>query len=168
MPVTPRTAQRRTRPSATFTRVLAAAAILPLAGCSLIEQFVPAPPPAPVIPDPPAEMPVFHPEGSAEENLPFFTETLRAYARGDEPIEGRPIVDAMIEAGFEKQRMQLSFDRTKTGLVADNIFVSVRIGEECLIGQFLTGNREVTAELAPAVGPDREVCLIGETRAIDW
>ena len=64
--------------------------------------------------------------------------------------------------------MQVSFDRTKTDLVADSIFVSVRIGAECLLGQVTTGTREVSAVTEPAIGPNRDICLIGNTRAIDW
>lgn len=169
---TPSAASRGTRAAAVRRGacgiLIAAALTASIAGCSLVEQVIPAPLPAPVIPDPPVDPPVLVPGGTAEENLPFFTETLRAYARSDAPIEGRPIIDALALAGFSKKQMQVSFDRTKTGLVADNIFVSVRIDDECLIGQFLTGNRDVTAEAAPAVGPDRELCLIGNTRTIDW
>lgn len=116
----------------------------------------------------PVEQPVFHPKGTAEENLPIFTATLAEYAKGSGAVEGRPIVDAVAGAGFKKKRMQVSLDRTKTNLVADSIFVSVRIGKDCLIGQVLTEKRRVYTEVAPAVGPGGKLCLIGKTRPIDW
>lgn len=64
--------------------------------------------------------------------------------------------------------MQVSFDKSRTGLTADSIYVSVRIGEDCMIGQFATEDRELAVDLAGAVGPEKDLCLIGETREIDW
>jgi hypothetical protein len=123
------------------------------------------PTPGPEEPEEPAE---FYPDGTADENLPYFRQTLDRFAAGDEPIEGRPVVDAVAGAGFDRAAMQVSFDRTQTDLVADNIFVSVRIGEDCLIGQILTADRTPYAVVEPAVGPEQNICLIGNTRPIDW
>jgi len=119
----------------------------------------------PAKPDAPAE---FVPDGTADENLPFFTLLLEDYAESDAEILGEPVVNVVAEGGFEKSQMQVSFDRTKTDLGADNIFVSVRIDGDCLIGQLSTGDRVASAITAPAVGPDRNLCLIGKTRPIDW
>lgn len=138
-----------------------------LGGCALLEG--PAPD-APVRPAPtaPATAPTLVPGGSAEENLPFFQQTLLDFAGGAAPIEGQPVVDALVGAGFDRAAMQVSFDRTQTNLVSDNIFVSVRIAESCLIGQLITADRSLVAEVAPALGPDQNICLIGTTRPIDW
>lgn len=152
---------------------LAAVALLGFTGCA-------APAPDPVDPAPvetpttspatpaPAPDPEFHPDGTAEENLPYFDEVLRAFAATAEPVEGRPVVDAVIAAGFDRDSMQVSFDRTQTNLVADSIFVSVRLGTECLIGQVVTADRSSVAVVEPAVGPDQSICLIGNTRPITW
>jgi len=169
MPSLPRPASRR---RSLGLAALAVVTPLLLSGCSLLGDSSGTPDPVrssdPAASPQPTEKPVLHPDGSAEENHPFFAATLRDYAAGDGPIEGRPLVDAIAEAGFAKKAMQVSFDRTKTNLVADNIFVSVRIGKECLIGQVLTGDRQVFTEVAPAVGAGAKLCLIGETRPIDW
>lgn len=131
--------------------------------------------PAPVAPtetpDPPqpAADPVgFDPLGTATDNLPVFEQTLRAFAAGGEPVEGVPVVNAVAAVGFDRAAMQVSFDRTRTDLVADNIFISVRMGEACLIGQITTADRGVSAVVEPALGPERNICLIGQTRPIDW
>lgn len=116
----------------------------------------------------PAEPPKFYPDGTAEQNLPYFTQTLDDFAAGEDPVEGVPVVDAVAAAGFDKAAMQVSFDRTQTNLVADSIFVSVRIGTDCLLGQVVTSDRSVTAVTEPAVGPSEDICLIGKTRPIDW
>lgn len=136
-------------------------------GCSLLAGPSPATPPreTPAVPEEPPE---YVPDGSAEENLPIFTETLRDYASGESPIEGRPVVDAISEVGFDTADMQVSFDRTKTDLVADSIYVSVLIDRDCLVGQLVTEEREFAAKVMPAVGPEENICLIGETREIDW
>lgn len=157
------TRARRTALVASLASVL----LLGLSSCALLEGPTPQTPdrPAPELPATPA---VFVPGGTAEENLPFFTQTLLEYAAGDAPIEGQPIVDAVAAGGFDKADMQVSFDHSKTNLVADSIYVAVRAGEQCLIGQIATAERDVAAEAVAATGPGRDVCLIGSTRQIDW
>lgn len=156
----------------TATRVLTAALALGLAattmaGCALLEGPKPETPKreAPAEPEAPPE---FFPEGTAGDNLPYFTEVLRTFSAGSEPVMGAPIVNAVADSGFDRATMQVSFDESKTGLQADNIFVSVRIGAECLVGQVVAADRSFVAQVMPAVGPAQDVCLIGETRPIDW
>lgn len=140
---------------------------LGLSSCSLLEGPTPTTPERPQV-EQPAEPAEFVPGGSAEENLPFFRQLLVGYAEGEQPIQGQPIVDAVAAGGFDKAEMQVSYDQSKTNLVADSIYVAVRAGESCLIGQLVTEGREVGAEAVAAVGPERNVCLIGDTRPIDW
>jgi len=116
----------------------------------------------------PEEAPQFYPDGSASENLPYFTEVLRQFSVGTAEVRGAPIVDALAAAGFDKASMQVSFDESKTNLVADSIYASVRIGDQCLIGQVVVEDRSFVAEHAAAVGPNKDICLIGQTRPIDW
>ena len=151
---------------------LAGVALLPLglSACVIVEGPTPVTPTRtpPPVPDPDEPPPVLVPDGDAGDNLPFFAQVITDYAKGAQPIEGRPIVDAIAAAGFDRRAMQVSFDRTKTNLVADSIYVSVRIGEECLLGQLVTATREIAVTEAAAVGPDKSICLIGNTRPIDW
>ena len=138
-----------------------------ITGCSLLdgppvdtpERTVPAEP------DTPAQ---FFPDGSATDNLPYFTETVREFTRSDSEIEGRPLVDAIVDAGFTREDMQVSFDRSRTGLVADHLYASVRIDSECLLAQVITEDRSFVTRVDAAVGPEKDLCLIGETRVIDW
>lgn len=158
----------RTRTQRTIAAVSGAVVLLfGLASCALVEGPTPATPQRPEPPKP-SVAPEFVPGGSAEDNLPFFREILTTYAAGEQPIEGQPIVDAIAASGFDKAAMQVSFDRSKTNLVADSIYVSVRFGTECLLGQLVTEGREAVAETAKAVGPEQNICLIGNTRTIDW
>lgn len=153
--------------------MLALVVALPLlAGCSVIESVIAGP--TPQTPErtetakKPSVAPVFVPDGTAEDNLPYFTEVIRKYTASDQPITGKPVAQAVIDAGFDPAMIQFSFDQTKTGLEADNIFVSVRIGGDCLIGQLVTGDRTFVAKNEPVVGPNSDLCLIGVTRAVDW
>lgn len=119
----------------------------------------------PPVPDTPTQ---YIEGGSAEDNFPFFAEQVREYAQGEAPILGQQITEALAEEGFETGDMQVSFDRTKTDLPADSIFFSVRFGADCLIGQLVPDSRDFQVELAAAVGPEDNICLIGETREIVW
>lgn len=161
--MTSRNAYRR------LTRVALAAgtAAVLLSGCALLEGPTPDTPTrvTPAVPEAPPEL---IPGGTAEENLPYFTEVIRGYAAGEGAVNGEPIVNAVAESGFDRSAMQVSFDATKTGLEADNIFVSVRVDDACLIGQITAPDRDFATSVEPAVGPDRNICLIGETRVIDW
>lgn len=139
-----------------------------LTGCSMVTGPEPARTAPTTHPVPTTAPPTLVPGGSATENLPFFSAVLQQFAAGQEPVQGQPVVNALVSAGFDPLAMQVSFDQTMTGLTADNIFVSVRIGHDCLLGQIVTTDREVVAKTAPAVGPDSAVCLIGKTRTIDW
>lgn len=144
-----------------------------LAGCVSSAPADTAPSAGPSAPAPqPDEVPVAEPElvpgGDAQQNLPFFTSVLEEFAAGAEPVEGVPVVNALATAGFDRATMQVSFDLSKTGLVADSILVSVRYGSECLIGQIVTADRSVATTREPALTESRTVCLIGNTRAIDW
>lgn len=147
---------------------MGSAVVALLASCAVVEGPTPDRPERPT-PPPPETAPVFVEGGTAEENLPVFVETIRAYAESDEPILGESLVNAVANVGFSKDDMQVTHDFSKMQLPADNLFVSVRIGEECLIGQIAPEDRgSFVAELVPAVGPEHNICLIGDTRDITW
>lgn len=140
---------------------------------SVVACTTPAPAPSidtqsPPVPGQVERSPELYPEGSAEQNLEYFHHSLQQFALGEQPVQGQPVVEALAAAGFDKSSMQVSFDLTKSDLTADAIFVSVRIGEQCLLGQLMTGDRSVATVVEPTVGPERNICLIGNTRAIDW
>lgn len=149
-----------------FVAALCLAAALPvLAGCTLLEGPTPETPEREV-PERPETSPEFIPDGSAEENLPFFTEVIRDYAEGEQPVRGEPFAGAIAEAGFDPRNMQMSFDQSQTGYEADSIFVSVLIDSDCLVGQLVADDRSFVAEAVSAVGPKDDICLLGETRPV--
>lgn len=146
----------------------ALALVTALSGCTVLEPSVPERPVVSENLTEPEQVPEFVPGGTAEENLPFFTEVLRGFAVGTMPVEGQPLVDSLITAGFDRSLMQVSFDRSKTNLVADSILVSVLAGTGCLIGQVNSADRTFVAVVEPALTAAQNVCLIGNTRPIDW
>lgn len=160
------------RPIRAFAALGAAAfaAILALSGCQVALPGTGAP--GRTAPEEnfrePEVAPELVPGGTAEQNLPYFTEVLRQFAVGSQAVEGQPIVDAITASGFDRGAMQVSFDRSKTNLVADSILVSVLLGTDCLIGQVQTADRSFVTTVQPALTEARNVCLVGQTRPIDW
>ena len=152
---------------------LAAAGILVLAGCT---DAAPTPSPtatsaAPSVaatptPTPTDTAPVLVPTGSAEDNLPLFASVVDDVAASDQSVEGRAYIDALVAAGFAKDDMEVTRDRTSVGLPADAIQFSVRWGDECLVGQVGPSTPAPTAVVVPLLPGG--TCLIGQTRPIDW
>jgi hypothetical protein len=137
-----------------------------LAGCT----GGPSPDPSTSAPSPtptPTPTPiVFVPDGTAEENLPWFTSIVDQVWAGPDQVHGRAYVDALVAGGFDKAAMQVTADESTVGNPAESIQFSVVWAGECLVGQVgpATGN-PVTAVL-PVLGTGG--CMLGQTRPIDW
>lgn len=113
-------------------------------------------------------VPQFVPNGTAEQNLPFFAYKLNRFVESDEPKTTETLTNYLAGQGFSKEMMQVSADTTKTGLQADQIYVSVRVNEFCLLGQVSTTKERASASVQPTVGPEKTQCLIGNTVPITW
>ncbi|WP_363458859.1 DUF6993 domain-containing protein [Microbacterium sp. LMI1x-1-1.1] len=103
---------------------------------------------------------------SAEARLPDFTSVMDAVWRDSASVKGRVYVDALVAAGFPKKAMQVTEDETSIGNPADSIQFSVRIGDECLVGQVGPSVAKPTALVMPGLADG--ACLLGQTRSIDW
>lgn len=79
---------------------------------------------------------------------------------------GRAYVDALTEAGFDKERMEVTRDRSTVGNPAESLQFSVEIGDECLVGQVGPSTQRPVAVVLPTL-PEGG-CLVGETRPITW
>lgn len=117
-----------------------------------------APPPGPELA---AE---FDPDGTADENLAFFDDVNARFLAADPSPGGRPIVDNLVAAGFDRQAMELTRDTTPIGRQTDSVQFSVRVGDACLVGQ--ASDSGYVGIVGPALAGPR--CLIGELRPIDW
>ncbi|ALS56462.1 hypothetical protein C5C66_05775 [Rathayibacter toxicus] len=99
--------------------------------------------------------------GTAEQNLPYFEQVLRSVAEPDPHVPGSKVVEALIAAGFSKNAMQLTSDKTSMGLQADSVQVSVALSGSCLIGQYGTKSAGVRAVVMAPIATG--ACLIGQT-----
>ncbi len=136
---------------------------LALAGCSLGPNGTPSATPMPTVSS--APVPVYLPDGDAQDNKAYFDWVLSDVATSDQNQPGRTMVDALVSAGFRKNSIQVTPDVTKTDLPADSVIVAVRVARSCLIGQ-RTNDREYFSSIESALKTGG--CLIGTTRTIDW
>lgn len=162
MSVTPR--QRRSTAGASIA--LVTAATLVLAGC--VSGTSPTPSPSPSVPvapsATPAAEPTLEPAGTAEDNLAYFDLVNQRFLEPNPVPGGRPIIDNLVAAGFDRTAMQVTPDTTAIGRAVDSVQFSVRIGDVCLVGQ--TSAAGYVGIVGPPVSATS--CLAGITRPIDW
>jgi len=99
----------------------------------------------------------FIPEGSAEDNLPFFTQVLEDSGAGAPGGELSNALEALIAAGFDPATMSHTAASSKIELPVDSISLAVAFNNQCLIGQFSTTWLETQVALPTPTG-----CLIGD------
>ena len=149
--------------------VVAALAVVAIAGCT--QQEAPMPMPAPTASSTPSPGATVDPAptglvpgGTAEQNLAFFDATVDALLATNGDPDGRTIIDTLVAAGFDKSAMELTADTTAIGLDADNVQFTVKYPDGCLVGQ--QGNVGFHSVVLPVLATGR--CLVGTTRPIDW
>lgn len=143
-----------------------------LAGCGILgdvadpEKPKPSPSASETTPEGVTD-PVLVPDGSADDNLPLFSEVTATVWASDQKVSGRAYIDALVAAGFDRDRMQVTEDVTTVGNPAESLQFSVAWGDEkCLIGQVGPSTGEPVTTVLDQVEAGR--CLIGSTRPIDW
>ncbi len=97
-------------------------------------------------------------------NKPYFDSVIDALLAQNSAPGGRRTIDALVAAGFDKANMQLTPDTTTLGRNADSVLFSVRIGAQCLLGQFSGSQYTSSVQAALTNG----TCLVGKTRSINW
>jgi len=110
--------------------------------------------------------PALKPDGTAADNLPYFSSIVAAVWAGPDNASGRAYIDALAGGGFDKAAMEVTFDQSTVGNPAESIQFSVLWAGECLVGQVGPATGSPVAVVLRPVGSDK--CLIGETRPIDW
>jgi hypothetical protein len=106
------------------------------------------------------------PTSEAAARLNEFRAVVQKVWSSTDRADGRAYVDALTSAGFDRGRMQVTNDRSTVGNPAESIQFSVRVGDECLVGQVGPATGEPVTVILPVLG--RGTCLIGDTRSIDW
>ena len=164
-----RTARRRARRPRFVLGVVGAGLLL---GVSLTAcTTVPAEPPAndsqptKSASATPAPDPTLLPDGTAAENLVYFNFLAAGVTKANPAADGRAYIDALVAGGFDRATLEVTFDRTQADLAADSIQFSVRIADECLIGQIGPASDGFHSVVAPILSTG--LCLVGSTRQID-
>ena len=149
----------------TRAALVALAGVLALAGCV---PSAPAPVPTATPTNPVASasatptaapVPVLVEGGTAKENQPYFDKVNQDYIAVNGSGVSLNLVENLANAGFRKQDMQVTADRTSIDLQADSIVLSVRLKGECLIADFqASGYKSIVTPLLGTGG-----CLIGTT-----
>lgn len=149
--------------------VFAASLVIVMAGCSALPS-APAKTAAPSTTKSPTAtstaVPTFDPAGDAKTNLAFFDHVSAGVLAANAEAGGADFINALSASGFDKTQMQVTPDRTAVDLVADSIQFSVRIKDECLIGQNGPATQGYHSMVAPILATG--MCLVGTTRQIDW
>lgn len=114
----------------------------------------------------PTPDPVYVPGGTAEQNKAFFDWSNAKVVASDNAAKGRSFIDALVAAGFDKATMEVTPDATSIGLDADSVQFSVKVGEDCLIGQYGPKSGGYHGIVAKPIATGR--CLVGQTATIDW
>ena len=117
-------------------------------------------------PTPTESAPALKPEGTAADNLPYFSSIVAAVWAGPDNVSGRAYIDALAAGGFDKAAMQVTNDQSTVGNPAESIQFSVLWAGECLVGQVGPATGSPVAVVLRTVGAGE--CLIGDTRPIDW
>lgn len=113
-------------------------------------------------PSPIAEI-QFYPDGTAEENLPWFRQAAQKVFVGPQKGVGQAYLDALVAAGFDPAAMEVGRDHNTINEPAETLSFSVLWNEtSCLVGQAGSSIPELVTGVAAPVGP-RNRCLVGST-----
>ncbi len=156
-------------PRAALCLALVGVLALALSGCGGAPMPVPTLSPSSTSsptpsPSPTAAIPKFRPDGSAAANQQYFDYVNKTWADAYGMSDNQNIVNNLVNAGFTKADMEVTDNTTALNIPVDAIQVSVRIKDQCLIGQFSPAG--YAGIIAPVLGTGK--CLVGQTITIDW
>ncbi|AWR21662.1 MULTISPECIES: DUF6993 domain-containing protein [Aurantimicrobium] len=107
----------------------------------------------------PTKDPVLLPNGSAKDNLYYFTWIIEKTLAADPAADSYAVAQAVGAAGFDPATVQFTFSRTAAGLAADTSEVAVQFGGQCVIGQFGPVAPKVISRVLPVLATGG--CLLG-------
>ena len=107
----------------------------------------------------PTKDPVLLPNGSAKDNLYYFTWVIEKTLAADPAADSYAVAQAVGAAGFDPATVQFTFSRTAAGLEADTSEVAVQFGGQCVIGQFGPIAPKVISRVLPVLATGG--CLLG-------
>ncbi|HEU5223632.1 MAG TPA: hypothetical protein VFU07_08125 [Candidatus Lumbricidophila sp.] len=122
--------------------------------------------PATVRPSATADVTRARPALSADENLVTFNDINTDVVVANPKAKGRDFIDALVAAGFDKSKMQVTADQNTVGGDADSVTWSIEFNGKCLLGQYGPESGGYHGVVMPVLANGG--CLIGNTRPIDW
>ncbi len=151
----------------TSIRVMAASFVLAgamaLTGCSLLpfgnQDGTPAPGPASTAPAPDTAVAASEaPRTAGQEFSAKLQDSLGTLAGTTKAPNRRQMSAAMVAAGADPDKVEVSIDITPTGLAVDAIEAATLVDAECVVGQVREGT--VTVTILPALESGR--CFVGD------
>ncbi|MFQ4149135.1 hypothetical protein AAGW05_10615 [Arthrobacter sp. LAPM80] len=141
------------------------AASLALGGCSMLPGSTPTPEPAPTSAATkdgatPQAKEAAPPKAktAAEELEGKLKTTLTTLTLGTKAPNREQMMQAMLDAGVVKEKVEVSVDITPTGLAVDAIEAAARVADDCVLGQVRDGN--VAVVILPVLASGR--CFVGD------
>jgi hypothetical protein len=113
----------------------------------------------------PTPVATFDPNGSAKDNRAFFDQVNQKTLAANPSATGMDFINGLVAAGFKKSDMQVTADKTSINLQPGSIQFSVKMGGDCLIGQFGPDSGGYQSMLAAPISTG--TCLIGNTVPIN-
>lgn len=105
----------------------------------------------------------FLPNADASANLAFFEQVLAGAGAGQLKVAGADVIQALVEAGFAEEDIDITPDASLIALPADSVAVAVSWKEQCLIGQYT--DQWLATDVAPPVADGS--CLVHEVETLD-
>jgi hypothetical protein len=102
---------------------------------------------------------VYIPKGSADDNRAAFDAAVKKVLAAHAHADGNAVAAALKAVGFPMAATQVSASKTSANLQPGSISVAVKVGGQCLIGQWGSAVGGYHSTVAPALGSGG--CLIG-------
>jgi hypothetical protein len=109
----------------------------------------------------PSVVPTLDPNGSAAQNLLFFNQVNQQTLAAKPSATGMDFINGLVAAGFNKSDMQVTSDKTSINLQPGSVQFSVKMKDQCLIGQFGPDSGGYQSMVAAPISTG--TCLIGNT-----
>lgn len=104
----------------------------------------------------PTAAPEFHPDGTAAQNLQYFTAVVDGIQAANAwGYSSQHVVDTLAGAGFDAGAIEITDSTTPNGYQAVSIETAVKIGDDCLVATLRS--ERATADLVAALPTGR--CL---------
>jgi len=103
------------------------------------------------------------PDADASANQAYFEQVLAGAGAGQLKVAGPDVIQALIDAGFPEDDIDITPDASLIALPADSVAVAIFWKEQCLIGQYT--DQWLATDVAPPVADGS--CLVHEVETLD-